>query len=187
MKKLLSLSLALLLLIALPLTLCACGNRPRVAIKVKDFGTIVVELDPGAAPTTVKNFMKLASDGFYEGSIFHRVIEGFMIQGGQSAKGVAAATIVGEFESNGHPNPIKHKRGVISMARANDPNSASSQFFIMHGDAPHLDGDYAAFGRVVEGMDVVDAIATLPTFYYSAAYQDLPYTDVIIESVTVLE
>ena len=187
MKRLTSLLLALLLLIALPLALSSCGGRPRVAIEVRGFGTIVVELDPSAAPKTVENFKKLVAEGFYDGSCFHRVIEGFMIQGGQSATGERADTIVGEFASNGHNNSLKHERGVISMARATDPDSASSEFFIMHEDAPHLDGEYAAFGRVVEGMEVVDAIAEIPTYYKSYYYQSYPTTDVVIESITFVE
>ena len=187
MKRLTSLLLALLLLAALPLALSSCGGRPRVAIEVQGFGTIVVELDPSAAPKTVENFKKLVAEGFYDGSCFHRVIEGFMIQGGQSATGERADTIVGEFASNGHNNSLKHERGVISMARATNPDSASSEFFIMHEDAPHLDGEYAAFGRVVEGMDVVDAIAEIPTYYKSYYYQSYPTTDVVIESITFVE
>ena len=114
----------------------------------------------------MENFVSLAGSGFYDGLIFHRVISGFMIQGGDplgNGMGGADKKLVGEFAANGHPNPIKHERGVISMARAYDPNSASSQFFIMHEDAPHLDGQYAAFGRVVSGMEAVDEIAEIPT------------------------
>ena len=131
-------------------------------------GLIEIELYPEAAPKTVANFLKLVSEGFYDGLIFHRVIRGFMIQGGDpqgNGMGGAKENIVGEFRTNGFDNPIKHTRGVISMARAYDPNSASSQFFIMHADAPHLDGQYAAFGKVVSGMDVVDEIASIPTDY----------------------
>ncbi|MBO7292842.1 MAG: peptidylprolyl isomerase [Clostridia bacterium] len=157
-------------------------NREEyVEIKVKNYGSIVVKLDHDAAPRTAKNFVKLAKRGFYEGRIFHRVIEGFMIQGGSSATGKEAREIRGEFEENGYKNPLLHKRGVISMARTNDPNSASSQFFIMHETNKNLDGKYAAFGCVVAGMDVVDAIASVPT-----NYSDRPYTDIVIESVTVL-
>ena len=137
-----------------------------VVIEMEHGGLIELELYPEAAPKTVANFLKLASEGFYDGLLFHRVIPGFMIQGGDpqgNGKGGAKENIVGEFKANGHNNPIKHVRGVISMARAYDPNSASSQFFIMHKDAPHLDGHYAAFGKVVSGMDVVDEIASIPT------------------------
>lgn len=128
-------------------------------------GLIEIELYPEAAPKTVANFLKLVSEGFYDGLIFHRVIRGFMIQGGDpqgTGMGGAKEKIVGEFRANGHNNTLKHTRGVISMARAYDPNSASSQFFIMHEDAPHLDGQYAAFGKVVSGMETVDEIASIP-------------------------
>ena len=137
-----------------------------VIIEMENGGIIKLKLCPEAAPKTVKNFEKLVSEGFYDGLIFHRVIRGFMIQGGDpegTGMGGAKEKLVGEFRMNGHDNPLKHTRGVISMARAYDPNSASSQFFIMHADAPHLDGSYAAFGRVVEGMDTVDEIASVPT------------------------
>ena len=131
-------------------------------------GKIELELYPEVAPITVKNFEKLVSEGFYDGLIFHRVIPGFMIQGGDplgNGMGGAKEKIKGEFLSNGVKNDLKHERGVISMARAYDPNSASSQFFIMHKDAPHLDGQYAAFGKVVSGLEVVDEIAYIPTDY----------------------
>ena len=139
-----------------------------VVIEMEHGGKIELELDASAAPKTVANFKKLVGEGFYDGLIFHRVIPGFMIQGGDpqgNGMGGAKEKIVGEFRANGHNNPIKHTRGVISMARAYDPNSASSQFFIMHADAPHLDGQYAAFGKVVSGMEVVDEIASIPTDY----------------------
>ena len=139
-----------------------------VVIEMENGGKIELELDEGAAPKTVANFLKLVGEGFYDGLIFHRVIPGFMIQGGDpqgNGMGGAKENIVGEFRANGFDNPIKHTRGVISMARAYNPNSASSQFFIMHADAPHLDGQYAAFGRVVSGMEVVDEIASIPTDY----------------------
>lgn len=139
-----------------------------VVIEMENGGIIRIELCPEAAPITVKNFESLVSEGFYDGLIFHRVIKGFMIQGGDplgNGMGGSEKKIKGEFRSNGVNNPLRHTRGVISMARSYDPNSASSQFFIMHADAPHLDGQYAAFGRVVEGMDVVDEIAEIPTDY----------------------
>ena len=129
---------------------------------------IEIELCPEAAPKTVANFESLVKAGFYDGLTFHRVIPGFMIQGGDplgNGMGGSEKKIVGEFRANGFQNPIKHERGVISMARAYDPNSASSQFFIMHANAPHLDGQYAAFGKVVSGMDAVDEIASIPTDY----------------------
>ena len=131
-------------------------------------GKIEIELYPETAPITVKNFEKLVSEGFYDGLIFHRVIPGFMIQGGDpqgTGMGGSNEKIKGEFAANGVNNPLKHTRGVISMARAFDKNSASSQFFIMHADAPHLDGQYAAFGKVVSGIEVVDEIASIPTDY----------------------
>lgn len=136
-----------------------------IIIEMENGGKIEIELYPEHAPKTVKNFEKLVSEGFYDGLIFHRVIRGFMIQGGDpqgTGMGGSKEKIVGEFRANGHNNTLRHTRGVISMARAYDPNSASSQFFIMHEDAPHLDGQYAAFGKVVSGMDVVDEIASVP-------------------------
>ena len=139
-----------------------------VIIEMENGQKIELELYPEAAPETVKNFESLVKRGFYDGLTFHRIIPGFMIQGGDplgNGMGGAEKNIKGEFRANGHNNPIKHERGVISMARAFDPNSASSQFFIMHADAPHLDGQYAAFGKVVSGMEVVDEIASIPTDY----------------------
>ena len=137
-----------------------------VLIEMENGKTIKLVLDREAAPVTVENFEKLVSRGFYDGLIFHRVISGFMIQGGDplgSGIGGSDENIVGEFASNGHKNPISHKRGVISMARAQNPNSASSQFFIMHADGEFLDGQYAAFGHVVEGIETVDEIASVAT------------------------
>ncbi|MBQ6490749.1 MAG: peptidylprolyl isomerase [Atopobiaceae bacterium] len=134
----------------------------HVVIDVEGYGQIEVEVNANAAPITVSNFCHLVEDGFYDGLTFHRIIAGFMIQGGDplgNGTGGSSTTITGEFSSNGIMNPIQHKRGVISMARSQDPNSASSQFFIMHQDAESLDGNYAAFGRVTSGMEVVDAIA----------------------------
>ena len=139
-----------------------------VVIEMDNGKKIEIELYPEHAPKTVANFLKLVNEGFYDGLTFHRVIPGFMIQGGDplgNGMGGSENKIKGEFRSNGHKNPIKHTRGVISMARAYDKNSASSQFFIMHADAPHLDGDYAAFGKVVLGIEVVDEIASIPTDY----------------------
>ncbi|MBE6122553.1 MAG: peptidylprolyl isomerase [Erysipelotrichaceae bacterium] len=140
-----------------------------IIIEMNNGHTIRLELDETAAPVTVANFRKLVNEGFYDGLIFHRVISGFMIQGGDplgNGTGGSKENIVGEFASNGHPNPISHKRGVISMARAMNPNSASSQFFIMHKDGTYLDGNYAAFGHVVEGMETVDEIASVKTNSY---------------------
>ncbi|MBO4359321.1 MAG: peptidylprolyl isomerase [Eubacteriaceae bacterium] len=153
-----------------------------VIIKIKDGGRICLELDRDAAPATVDNFLSLVREGFYDGLTFHRIISGFMIQGGcplGNGTGGSGKHITGEFAANGFDNPIRHVRGVISMARSSDPNSASSQFFIMHQDAPHLDGQYAAFGRVVEGMEEVDRIASVPT-----DFRDRPRESVIIESIT---
>ena len=136
-----------------------------IRIEMENGGIIDIELFDDLAPITCANFKKLVSEGFYDGLIFHRVIRGFMIQGGDpqgTGMGGAKNKIVGEFRANGHNNTLKHTRGVISMARAFDPNSASSQFFIMHADAPHLDGQYAAFGKVVSGMETVDEIAAIP-------------------------
>lgn len=161
------------------------GVTNMVRITMQDGGVIDLELDAQAAPITVENFLKLVKDGFYDGLTFHRIIPGFMIQGGcpdGTGMGGPGWHIKGEFARNGVPNPIKHTRGVISMARAMDPNSASSQFFIMHEDAPHLDGGYAAFGHVVAGMDVVDRIAEVAT-----DYNDRPLTPVVMESVRVVE
>ena len=139
-----------------------------IVIEMENGKEIEIELMPEAAPKTCENFETLVKEGFYDGLIFHRVIPGFMIQGGDplgNGMGGAKENIVGEFKANGYNNPLKHTRGVISMARAFNPNSASSQFFIMHADAPHLDGQYAAFGKVISGMDAVDEIASIPTDY----------------------
>ncbi len=136
----------------------------KAIIEINKFGTIEVELYKDVAPITVDNFIKLVNKGFYNGLTFHRIIKGFMIQGGcpkGNGTGGPGYSIKGEFLANGVNNPLKHTRGVISMARAMDPDSAGSQFFIMHKDAPHLDGQYAAFGKVVNGIEVVDAIASV--------------------------
>ena len=146
-----------------------------------DMGAMKVQLFPDTAPITVANFEKLAAEGFYDNLTFHRVIAGFMIQGGcprGNGTGGPGYCIKGEFASNGIKNDIKHTRGVLSMARAMDPDSAGSQFFIMHDDAPHLDGQYAAFGNVIEGMDVVDKIAAART-----DYSDRPLTPIRIKKV----
>ncbi len=157
----------------------------KAIINVKDYGTMELELYPDVAPITVDNFVKLANKGFYNGLTFHRVIKGFMIQGGcplGTGTGGPGYKIKGEFLSNGVNNPIKHEEGVISMARAMDPNSAGSQFFIMHKASPHLDGQYAAFGKVINGIEVVDKIARVST-----DYRDKPLKPVIIESITITE
>ena len=137
------------------------ADSVTVVIDVKDYGKITVDLDAGSAPITVENFVKLVKEGFYDGLTFHRIMEGFMMQGGDptgTGSGGSEETITGEFEANGIKNPISHARGTISMARSQDPDSASSQFFIVQKDSFFLDGQYAAFGKVTEGMDVVDKI-----------------------------
>lgn len=175
MRKKLSL---LVVAIMMVFVLAGCGGvssgaadsgKHHVEIQVKDYGTIKVELDADTAPISVSNFINLAKDGFYDGLTFHRIISGFMIQGGDpsgNGTGGSDETIKGEFTANGVENGISHVRGVISMARSQDYDSASSQFFIMHEDAPSLDGQYAAFGKVTEGMEIVDKIC-----------EDTPVTD----------
>ena len=155
-----------------------------IRITMQNGKTIDIELNPETAPITCENFEKLVKQGFYNGLTFHRVIPGFMIQGGcpkGNGTGGPGWTIKGEFAHNGVANNLKHTRGVISMARAMDPNSAGSQFFIMHQDAPHLDGEYAAFGKVVSGMDVVDEIAGVAT-----DWNDKPLTPVVVEKVEIV-
>ena len=152
-----------------------------IIIELENGKKIKLELYPDIAPETVANFVKLVKKGFYNGLTFHRVISGFMIQGGcphGTGTGNSGERIKGEFSSNGFRNDLKHTRGVISMARAADPDSASCQFFIMHKDAPYLDGNYAAFGKVVEGMDAVDEIAETET-----DYSDKPLVPVVMKSV----
>lgn len=185
MKKLL-----LITTLILTMTLIACGKEtttmntsnntnPVVTITVKGYSEpMVLELYYDIAPNTVRNFIKLANDHFYDGSTFHRVIEDFMIQGGMGSK--ETCTIAGEFSSNGFENNLKHDRGVISMARTTVKNSATSQFFIMHKNSPHLDGQYAAFGKLISGFETLDAIATVNT-----GYQDRPVSEVKITKVTV--
>ena len=156
-----------------------------IVIEMENGKKIEVELAPDAAPNTVKNFLYLANQGFYDGLIFHRVINGFMIQGGcpeGSGMGGPGYCIKGEFANNGFRNPLRHKRGVISMARTSAPNSAGSQFFIMHQDGFFLDGDYAAFGEVVNGMDVVDEIATTAT-----DRNDRPLQEQKIKHITIID
>ena len=165
-------------------TIESTGELPIATIKVKDFGTIKAELYPDKAPNTVNNFISLANSGFYDGLIFHRVIKDFMNQGGDPdgiGTGGPGYSIKGEFSSNGYTNnDLKHTAGVLSMARSNNPDSAGSQFFIMAKEASYLDGDYAAFGKVTEGMDVVEAINSVET-----DRNDKPLKDVVIESITV--
>ena len=154
-----------------------------VIIELENGKQIKLELYPETAPETVANFEKLIGKGFYDGLTFHRVISGFMIQGGcphGNGTGNSGEHIKGEFAANGFKNDLRHTRGVISMARAADPNSASCQFFIMHKDAPHLDGNYAAFGKVIEGMDAVDEIAETET-----DYSDKPVTPVVMKKVWI--
>jgi peptidyl-prolyl cis-trans isomerase B (cyclophilin B) len=157
-----------------------------VQIEMENGKVIKIELYPEIAPETVANFEKLVSEGFYNGLTFHRVIKGFMIQGGcpkGNGTGGPGYNIKGEFASNGFENTLKHTRGVISMARAQDPNSAGSQFFIMHQDAPYLDGQYASFGKVVEGLDVVDEIANVRT----NPFNDKPIESQVMKSVTIID
>lgn len=165
------------------------ANLHHVEIKVKDYGTIKVELDEDAAPITVDNFMKLAGEGFYDGLTFHRIIDGFMIQGGDplgNGTGGSDESIKGEFSSNGVENDISHVRGTISMARSQVKDSASSQFFIVHKDSPHLDGDYAGFGSVTEGMEIVDQICKdvqVEDSNGTVSAENQP----VIESITVVD
>ncbi len=157
--------------------------NPIVTIRIKGMGDIKAELYPDVAPATVENFVKLAGSGFYNGLTFHRIIPGFMIQGGDpegTGMGGPGYSIKGEFSTNGFPNPLNHTRGVLSMARSMMPDSAGSQFFIMHEDAPHLDGNYAAFGKVIEGIEVVDKVASVKT-----DYNDKPLEPVVIEIMSV--
>ena len=190
MKRILALILALVCLLAV----CSgckkeepspyLRGKHHVEIEVQDYGTIALELDADTAPITVTNFIELAKSGFYDGLTFHRIIEGFMIQGGDpkgNGTGGPGYCIKGEFRQNGVQNKLKHTRGVLSMARSGMPNSAGSQFFIMHEDAPHLDGSYAAFGKVVSGMDTVDEIANVRT-----SFGDRPVTPVVIKKMTVI-
>lgn len=157
----------------------------NAVIEMENGGKMTLTLHPEYAPETVANFVKLANSGFYDGLIFHRVIRGFMIQGGDptgTGRGGPGYQIHGEFTANGVQNNLKHTRGVISMARAMDPNSAGSQFFIMHEDAPHLDGQYAAFGVMSDGFDTLDQIAETET-----DYSDRPVSEQKIKTVTIVE
>lgn len=155
----------------------------NILITMENGDTMSAELYPEIAPKTVENFVKLVNEKFYDGLIFHRVIPGFMIQGGDpqgTGMGGPGYSIVGEFSSNGFPNDLKHTRGVLSMARAMNPNSAGSQFFIMHQDAPHLDGQYAAFGKLTDGFDTLDKIASTKT-----NWQDRPKEEQKIQSIVI--
>lgn len=156
-----------------------------VTITMEDGGVMKGELYPEIAPITVENFKKLCDEKFYDGLTFHRIIKGFMIQGGDpdgNGTGGPGYSIKGEFSANGVPNDLKHTRGVLSMARAMDPNSAGSQFFVMHQDAPHLDGQYAAFGKITEGLDVLDRIAEVKT-----NWSDAPWEPQVIRTIEVTE
>lgn len=181
MKKIFAFAAALALLLGI-LTACGSGNsdelsgKHHVEIVIRDYGTIAVELDADAAPITVANFLKLAKSGFYDGLTFHRIINGFMMQGGDpegTGMGGSSEKIKGEFSANGVKNDLSHTRGVISMARSQAMDSASSQFFIVHQDSTFLDGQYACFGYVTDGMDVVDAICeTVPVVDNNGTVQD---------------
>ena len=156
-----------------------------VTITMEDGGVMKGELYPEIAPITVENFRKFCDEKFYDGLTFHRIIKGFMIQGGDpdgNGTGGPGYSIKGEFSANGVPNDLKHTRGVLSMARAMDPNSAGSQFFVMHQDAPHLDGQYAAFGKITEGLDVLDRIAEVKT-----NWSDEPWEPQVIRTIEVTE
>ena len=165
-------------------------TNPVIKFTIRDLGTMTAELYPAKAPKTVANFVKLCEEGFFEGLIFHRVIKGFMIQGGgytEEMEHKEAESIKGEFKANGFmQNDLKHTRGVLSMARTSDPDSASSQFFVMHKDAPHLDAQYAGFGKLTDGFDVLDAIADTKTGSYGWYMQDVPRTPIVIEKVEVI-
>lgn len=192
MKKIIALALCL----SAMLCMFGCGKNEdkggsgtdpvKVEMSVKDFGKITLELYPDIAPITVQNFVDLVKDGFYDGLTFHRIISGFMIQGGDpegTGFGGSKNTIKGEFSANGVENNLKHERGVISMARSNGAfDSASSQFFIVHQDSPHLNGDYAAFGKVIDGIDTVDKIAEVST-----NANNMPTTPVVIDYIKLIE
>ena len=166
------------------------GQKPKATITVAGFGDIVVELDPVNAPQTVENFVTLAKDGFYDGLTFHRIYQNFMIQGGDpdgNGTGGPGYSIYGEFSDNGWDNKLSHVRGTISMARSSMPDSAGSQFFICDADDEFLDGQYAAFGMVVEGMDVLDAVAAVETVYGMSGEKSTPVESVIIEKITIAD
>ena len=200
MKRIISFILCLVMIL---LCTAACGDKKEedgkadsspvlVEMAVKEFGTMKIELYPDVAPATVANFVELANAGFYDGLTFHRIIKGFMIQGGDpdgNGGGGSGKNIPGEFKANGFDNNLSHDRGVISMARAQDPNSASSQFFICDsGDyKASLDGKYAAFGKVIEGLDVLDAIASVEVVTNAFDEKSTPVHDVIIDYVKVVE
>lgn len=194
-------SFCLLILCCLILSLSACGKKEEpdqtpdasvsgkynIEIEIENYGTIALTLDADAAPITVQNFLKLTRDGFYNGLTFHRIINGFMMQGGAPKGTDSPDTIKGEFSANGIDNPISHVRGTISMARGENYDSASSQFFIVHKTSPHLDGAYAAFGKVTEGMDVVDAICTGVPVVDGTDGAVLPENQPVIKEIRIVE
>lgn len=185
--KFLALSISAALLVG---TLAACGSKKDSASKSSGDNSFVITLYPDVAPITCENFEKLVKDGFYDGLKFHRVVEDFMAQGGDpkgNGTGGSTDTIKGEFSQNGVENTLSHTRGVVSMARSNDPDSASSQFFICYGDESFLDGQYAAFGKVTEGMDVVDSFVKVERSMGSDGAVSSPNTDIIMENVKMID
>lgn len=196
MKKLLIKCLVPTLMFTLLVTLSACGGNKntahdKVQVEMQNGGKFVIELYPEYAPETVENFKNLVSEGFYNGLTFHRVVDGFMAQGGDpegTGMGGSEKTIKGEFSENGfNKNTLSHTRGVISMARSQQPNSASSQFFICYDDASFLDGSYAAFGKVIEGMEVVDGFLEVERTANSMGEKATPVTPIVMEKVTLLD
>ena len=185
--KFLALSISAALLVG---TLAACGSKKDSASKSSGDNSFVITLYPDVAPITCENFEKLVKDGFYDALKFHRVVEDFMAQGGDpkgDGTGGSTDTIKGEFSQNGVENTLSHTRGVVSMARSNDPDSASSQFFICYGDESFLDGQYAAFGKVTEGMDVVDSFVKVERSMGSDGAVSSPNTDIIMENVKMID
>ena len=185
--KFLALSISAALLVG---TLAACGSKKDSASKSSGDNSFVITLYPDVAPITCENFEKLVKDGFYDGLKFHRVVEDFMAKGGDpkgDGTGGSTDTIKGEFSQNGVENTLSHTRGVVSMARSNDPDSASSQFFICYGDESFLDGQYAAFGKVTEGMDVVDSFVKVERSMGSDGAVSSPNTDIIMENVKMID
>ena len=192
LKRITSTLLLIAAILSLTASLASCSKKSTyyVKLEIRDYGDIILELDRDNAPITVDNFVSLVKSGFYDGLTFHRVIEGFMIQGGDpngNGTGDSGKEIKGEFSSNGHNNKISHTRGVISMARGNDYDSASCQFFIVHADSLYLDGKYAAFGYVIEGMDVVDAIVAGTVKYTYGGVIYYKQYQPVIERATVLD
>lgn len=190
MKKIIAICICAVLCIT---ALSACSGKQEaqgdtyVRLELENGESMVIQLFPETAPMTVKHFLENVNAKYYDGKVFHRAVKGFMIQGGSAdghGVGGSGRTVKGEFKSNGIENNLKHTRGVVSMARSNDPNSASGQFFIMHAAAPHLDGNYAAFGKVVEGMEVVDEIAEMPV---GGANGDELVEKPVIKSIRVLK